>query len=283
MIKSLCTIATRSNLEELLLMIYSFRLFHDEKSCSIYVLCDHETTDAIFGSENVLGLLNCTNMMGVYFNSSLPTYDPSDDNGWVNLMLTKTNVMDFALHDHGETLFVDSDLIFLAPITDLSFDACEVILSPHRILKTEEAKHGTYNGGFVATNRADFPQWWRDATAKNPKFFEQYCLNDASEDYEVKVAPPWHNFGWFRVSPWHQENYTQNLNRMGIDDDEHLCYDGVKISSVHTHLTQKEARFQVLNRLLISLFEQTSNSKYKAIGNYAKSLGLIPSVPVGTS
>lgn len=283
MIKSLCTIATRSNLEELLLMIYSFRLFHNENECHIYVNCDQETTNTIFGQGNRGDLLNLGNLMGVHFDSCLTAYDPSDDNGWVNLMLTKTVVMDRAIQGCGETLFVDSDLIFLAPINGLYFDDCDVILSPHRILKTEEAKHGTYNGGFVATNRADFPQWWRDATAKNPKFFEQYCLNDAHQDYRVADAPAHHNFGWFRVSPWHQMNYLEVLQMLAVDDDNFLCYNENRVSSVHTHLLQKEARFHILNRLLISLFEQTSNPKYKAIENYAKSLGLIPSVPVGTT
>lgn len=265
MIKSLCTLATYHNLNELLLMLYSFRQFHSD--IPVYIYCDMKT--AAYNNEfQKLGNI------GFHATKSMDV-DSSNDEGWLKLMLYKTNVMDEALELYENTLFVDSDLIFLDSITDLFFEYSDLILSPHRIVKSEEDKHGRYNGGFVATNNKSFPQWWRDATAKNPKFFEQYCLNNAEQDFEVKIAPPWHNFGWFRVSPWHQENYLNALQFLAIDDDDSLCYDGVKISSVHTHLQNREPRFQVLNKILGRAFAESSNPHYKAIGKYANSLGLL--------
>jgi len=251
MISSLCTIANKRSVRELRLLIKSFRLFHGS-DIPIYVGCDTTTQEK---AKN----------WGVRLEQIIPDDMLPDQNcpKWLKLMLKKTDIMDVALANHPDTLFVDADMLFLAAIEGIRTEDREVALSPHYINKADESRYGRYNGGYVWTSEATFPKWWRDNTPRS-KYYEQQTLVYAAESYAVQELKPNHNYSWWRLDQVKKEE-CQRRRKLFKADGKRIYYDKWPLISVHTHILSKESKFTSINALTSNLLAKSKSEKHKQL------------------
>lgn len=274
MIDSLCTIATGQCWAELQLMVKSFRLYHPETP--IYIVGDKDIW------YNALYTLEGTNLgENIIWFDGIESKNWKQVGGskadWLELMLKKTEAMDEALFEQKSTLFVDSDMIFVAPV-EIAWDGPDVYLSPHLIKHSQEEAYGTYNGGFVATNNKHFPIWWKEYTLAHPDlFYEQQTLDYTSEAFDIDLLPKAHNFAWYRFSKEHNPQAGEE-RYVSWYDGHNFKYMNQTISSFHTHLNNKEERFSVLNQFILYNLKHTDNPKHKEIYEYINTLALNISV-----
>jgi len=250
MISSLCTIANRKSAKELRLMIETFRLFHDD--IPIYVGCDSATEQ----QAKELG----TRAHKMIPDGLLPAQKCPQ---WLELMLKKTVIMDIALSEHPDTLFVDADMVFMAQISGISIEDREVALSPHYINTADEKRYGRYNGGYVWTSEKSFPKWWRDNTSRS-KYYEQHTLVFAAETYAIQELRPNHNYSWWRLD---QVDKTERQRRRKLFkvDGNRIMYDKWPLISIHTHILSSDRKFASINGLTRDLLTQSGSSKHKQI------------------
>lgn len=249
MLDSICTIATSHCLQDLQLMLFSLRQF--DQDTPVYLICDQTVLDAVKNQPNLIGQ--------ALIPERMLRADFGEAEDFMSLVDRKMYAMELALKNLPSTLFVDSDIIFAEKVC-IEGQNYDVLLSPHYIDKHETDKHGFFNAGYLWTKSKDFPKWWRRACKTNKKFLEQGCLEDAERDFNVGIFGPEHNFGWFRVSPWHSVDADIRISELQNRDLVPVTY--------HTHLDNKEGRFMVLN----SFLKQKLNKETLA---YAHTIGLI--------
>ena len=182
---------------------------------------------------------------------------------WLELMLKKTDIMDVALASHDDTLFVDADMLFLAPLNGIKTEDREVALSPHYINKADESRYGRYNGGYVWTSETIFPQWWRDNTSRS-KYYEQQTLVYAAEVFSVQELRPNHNYSWWRLDQVGKAERKRRRKLFKVEGKK-IVYDKWPLVSVHTHILSKNQKFASINGLTRNLLEQSKSTKHKQI------------------
>jgi len=250
MISSLCTIANKKAAKELRILIDSFRLFHD--GIPIYV-----------GGDTIIEQKAKT--WGAKTERIIPdTMLPAQNcPAWLELMLKKTDIMDIALSNHPDTLFVDADMLFLSPLCGISMDNREVALSPHYINKEDEGRYGRYNGGYVWTSESTFPKWWRDNTHRS-KYYEQQTLVYAAEVYAIQELAPNHNYSWWRLDQVKKEERQRRRNLFSVSGKQ-IRYHKWPLVSVHTHILGKNTKFASINELTRTLLSKSGSAKHQKI------------------
>lgn len=250
MISSLCTISNKLSIKELHILIRSFRLFHED--IPIYVGCDSATQEK-------------AKKWGVKTRKVIPDDMLPAQNcpKWLELMLKKTNIMDVALANHPDTLFVDADMVFFSPLCGINTEDREVALSPHYINRADESRYGRYNGGYVWTSEMTFPQWWRDTTPRS-KYYEQQALVYAAEVFAVQELRPNHNQSWWRLEQVAKDERKRRRKLFKVNG-KRIMYDKWPLVSVHTHILSKDQKFASINGLVRTLLDQSKSSRHKQI------------------
>ena len=250
MISSLCTIANKKSVEELRILMDSFRLFHED--IPIYVGCDSIAQEKAkkWGAKTER----------IIPDGMLPAQNCPQ---WLELMLKKTDIMDVALSNHPDTLFVDADMLFLSALCGMNTAEREVILSPHYINKVDEGRYGRYNGGYVWTSETTFPKWWRDNTHRS-KYYEQQTLVYAAEIYAIQDLKPNHNYSWWRLDQIKKEERKRRRQLFKVEGKQ-IRYDKWPLVSVHTHILSKEQKFASINGITRNLLAKSKSHRHKQI------------------
>lgn len=250
MIQSLCTIANQKSIRELRILIDTFRLFHE--GIPIYIGCDSavENEAASWG----------VHTRRIIPDGLLPAQNCPE---WLKLMLKKTDIMDVALDNHPDTLFVDADMLFLSAVCGISTEDREVALSPHYINRADESRYGRYNGGYVWTSEKTFPQWWRDTTPRS-KYYEQQALVHAAEVYAIQELKPNHNQSWWRLD---QVDKTERQKRRKLFrvEGKRILYGKQPLVSVHTHILSRDRKFASINGITRQLLQRSKSAKHNKI------------------
>jgi hypothetical protein len=116
----------------------------------------------------------------------------------------KMDVMEFAIKRYGNTLFLDCDIIPLAPF--IGPYHCDIALSLNLSVNCESAyqyvkNDGLFNAGMVWSSSIEFVTWWRDKYISGDSlFYEQECLNKvyAIKESVVDYFDNNHNHGFWR-------------------------------------------------------------------------------------
>jgi len=250
MISSLCTIANKKSTRELRILMDSFRLFHSD--IPIYVGCDSAAEQK-------------AKKWGAKTERIIPDTMLPDQNcpEWLELMLKKTDIMDVALSNHPDTLFVDADMLFLAALCGINTEDREVALSPHYINKADESKYGRYNGGYVWTSETTFPKWWRDNTHRS-KYYEQQTLVYAADVYAIQELRPNHNYSWWRLDQVEKRERKKRRTLFRVEG-KRIMYGKWPLVSVHTHITSKDKKFCSINSITKTLLEKSGATRHKQI------------------
>lgn len=113
-------------------------------------------------------------------------------------ILAKIEVAGEAVAKWGNTLLVDSDIIFLKP-TFLPKGATDAVLSWGSRGKRPSWEDGKFNAGMLWIGNPEVVTWWKEATLSNlGGFYEQGCLDFLHDKFNVKVFSENHNWGWWR-------------------------------------------------------------------------------------
>jgi hypothetical protein len=256
-LRSICTLANGNAADELVLMLQSLDLW---MPTHVFVACDR----AVERRLRQLALARITLVPLQILDEQLARASQADEGLWRRLMLYKMDVMELALRARGNTLFVDADMVFLAPITDVDLSTHDVALSPHMIRREDEAVYGRFNGGYVGTSRVDFAAWWRRESVRS-KYMEQGCLEDAPRHFRVQRLGPHHNYGWWRLDQC--GSALERLRRLAQFRVKRgvIRYGDRTLVSIHTHLLRPARLYLITNQLVDQLLARSADPRHRAL------------------
>ena len=145
-IQSICTMATENNLVELKLLLLSINCYHD--NFNVYIICDDYISEYLNNHFRIYPNLNIKK----YNKLSIPKYknisssyqqNNNKKNIWIDFMLEKTTIMNIALEENVNTLFLDSDIVLLEELPLVSNN--ELILSIHNTTYDNHKQFGIFN------------------------------------------------------------------------------------------------------------------------------------------
>lgn len=202
-IQSFCFVATREVKEESAILIKSLRMFHKQP---LYVFCDRETEYFLSCIDlNLEDIFFRTEMEEETLDAVKEQYDFEKKNEYhrPECIMKKMECMNYALENHDNVFFLDSDIIILNSLQE-KFDK-EVFLSPHyHKLGTSEANgsldFGFFNAGYVFCANPHLPDFWKDSYINDSEFYEQECMNQICEKFDVGFFDKSHNIGFWRKS-----------------------------------------------------------------------------------
>lgn len=245
---SFCTICTHTCYNELIGLLLSLSIHH--KGSTIYCMVDTKTSEEIMKIYNVL-------RVNVVFVVSLDKYygmnrkEMEQRNIWREFQNTKGLVMQRALEDFEDTLFLDSDILVVNPI-DCIDKSKKIGLSPHYIRKKDTDRYGYYNGGVAWTSCKDMPNKWRKYTLTS-RYYDQASLEDVKKEYEDSYFEFGKecNFSWWRVFQ-SDEKPNDILKHIIIKEGKNVFYDNTPLRFIHTHFNNITGVMGKFNELMIS-------------------------------
>jgi hypothetical protein len=194
---ALCSVVTAHSLEEFLLMKFSFELFHGD-AYSWFLRCDSVSYRVLSQHSNILSST---------FDYDLAESPDVESPAFRNIVAEKMNALAYAWDsgDWDAVVWLDADLIFTAPTLELIIGlGGQLQLTPHYYPPSNEHLipiHGYYNSGFVLTRTPEFHRWWYTTFQDNPtQFADQWCLNLASQKFEICQLGKLANIGFWRAT-----------------------------------------------------------------------------------
>ena len=192
---ALCSVVTKSVLDEFLLLKYSFELFHGT-DYQWFVRCDRPSADVLSANREVV----CR--VFVEAVTARPDIEKED---FRRIVAQKPAALGDAWEGGGwnSVVFLDADLLFTAPVlSPLENVPGQILLAPNYYPPAEEhfaVTHGFYNSGFVYVRTRRFHEWWRNSFESQPtRWTDQAVLNDASTVFSIGDLPPSANIGFWR-------------------------------------------------------------------------------------
>jgi hypothetical protein len=236
-VKSFCTIATKDCWNEFVLMAKTLRRHHNEP----LIVCGDGFIKYIIEKYDIQ---NCEFHKIELEEVKRPYWADVSYHNFKPLTL-KYLPIEKALEVYENTLFVDSDFIFLQPFEDQVRG--DLAVTPHHRLKEESSydqMFGEYNTGLIFVRDKYFPQWWKDSIYQESRFTDQHCVNNAKTFFFIKEFDQTHNIGFWRVcnSDAKKESIQKALK---IEISEDIFINGKKANSFHVHafLNEKEGHW----------------------------------------
>lgn len=239
---SFCTVSTKSCKKELILLLSSIVYHHPETK--VYIVCDSDTKKSVEPLFNH----NCIWFEELNQYSNLSRQQMTEQGIWSVFQMSKATAIEYALKTEPDTLFVDCDVVFLEPVTNVD-KTKQLGVSRGYINKETSDKVGIYNGGFLWTNKKTLPDRWRQYT-KTSRYFDQASIEDLVKEFTTFEFPEQYNFQSWRFIVGDQPNpekYFTPTNR-------HLLYKDKRLQSIHTHFG--EARFSQINQFFMQQLYQ---------------------------
>tara|TARA_B100000886_G_scaffold338523_1_gene301558 strand:+ start:1000 stop:1833 length:834 start_codon:yes stop_codon:yes gene_type:complete len=259
---SVCSVATTKSLKEFELLKFTFEQYHE---ADWFVASDDYAAKALEKYDNVT-IINSIKTD----DCSHGVNDPVKNRLFLELIMTKFDVMELAIEKNGYGLFLDSDIFFTNALEDrflkLLLDPdVDAILSPHMTNNLAlETQVGHYNVGFFAVRNIDYLRQHREMSWKSKEFgmyYEQQPLQFTSYEYLTVNAPIYYNIGWWRFNESHNQ---QRLQFLEVADDR-VCFMGRPAVCFHVH-TMKSLDYNNQGKFLVDkvfkLMSTTKNKKY---------------------
>ena len=200
-IQSFCFVVTENIKREGAMMLKSLRKFHDQP---VYIICDL-ASQKFFAQERLKS-------KGIFYKlTSREELEKVNEEVFKNHkciannvhrpaeILTKMDVMNFALEHHENTFFLDADIIVLDNLQE--YFGAKVVLSPHYYPKQYTShgfENGFYNAGYVFCASKGFPNFWKHIYLNDSIFFEQEGMNRIPDKQDIQTFSREHNVGFWR-------------------------------------------------------------------------------------
>ena len=247
----IATLATGVVKADLKIFLFSLGLWNEEAP-TVYLMCDDEMADAV-PEMAYKGTIHINRGLNRYKGLTRPQMERTPESGsnmWVNFMLEKTTLLDWALESAPDALFCDSDICFMGPLFDIPMGTT-LAVSRHEIKPQDEARFGAYNGGMIWVSNRQQVALWRAATATS-RFFEQAAIEDvAAASQSLYLIPRTENYGWWRL--WQGTKSPQALASEWSAGPNGILVLGKPLGSVHTHFGEtRDAATREFNRWVLS-------------------------------
>lgn len=240
-----CTLSTSTCAHELVGLVLSLSIHHPYTT--IYILADSET-------QRQLKTMTPQPRLTLIWDIALDAYSGksraqmSGEGIWREFMTKKAFIIQRALQDFPDVLFLDSDILLTAPITDIDHTK-ELGVSPQIIGQRGITLFGKYNGGMLWTRNASVPDDWIEFT-KTSRYEEQAAIEDLARKYSFFEFDDSHNVQCWRLVHFPQgPDAFSKLFHVGA---EGVLYNGKLLKSVHTHWDDKQ--FHAFNNLILTHF-----------------------------
>lgn len=197
-IRSFSLVATEPCKKEAALLIYSIRRIGYE--CPVLVLCDDPTHSYLrqfeFGMVAFRNEANPQQLPEVEVDKKNSFHKPS-------IILKKMDAMDWGILECGNTMFLDSDILFLR---EFNHEICQpTMLSPHYGRQVSADSYGAFNAGYLYTEEPDLPDRWRYLYLNRSRFYEQECMSLLFENFDCGKFSKHHNVGFWRDVDFSEE------------------------------------------------------------------------------
>lgn len=258
MLKSISTIVTHNMINEFFILHKSLELSNPETKIVVY--CDDISND-------IIEKMKCDN---IFIINGLKNLDYEDikkrGKTFLDLVLKKCDVIEKALELYGETLFVDSDIVFLNKFI-INKNNNDLFLSQHHIHIQDEEKYGKYNVGYMYINNSTFPKWLKDTTIHRSKFFEQEGLIHAEKEYNITLFDMNHNYGWWRL--FQCSETQERYKKFGYGAN--VFYDKKPLISVHVHMISdgfKDVHNDKFAEIILKLLSVSKKEEHQQLYNF---------------
>ena len=188
-LNSISTMVTRGSESDFIQLMLSIKQNYSD--INVYVLCDSYIKKCFSYSQCIF-----INKLDKYQGLNREQMEEKDI--WVEFMLKKTDIIDYALQYNHNSLFVDSDVFFLNNKLDIDYTK-QVGLSPHYISDQEQEIYGKYNAGFIYISDQEVTKYWRDAD-HSKYYLEQGILNTFPKNFSYFEFDELNNFGFWRIN-----------------------------------------------------------------------------------
>lgn len=240
---SFSTICTSNCAFELIGLLLSLSIFHTNDS--IYILSDSKT-------KKIIDEMTPQPKLKIKWFIELDKYDGMNretmtKNGiWSEFQMAKAIIINYALKEEKDTMFLDSDIIITGTIDNI--DATKSIgVSPQFITQEHIDKTGYYNGGVLWTNHKNVPNDWIEFTKKS-RYFDQASIENLAQKYSYFEFGENYNLQCWRyyLSPEGTEQVSNNITSIPNDT---IYYKNKPLKFIHTHFLDK--RFHLFNNNII--------------------------------
>jgi hypothetical protein len=257
----IATMATKPCYDDIKLLLKSISIF--SPNIKIYILGDsYICENCVIDYPNLNIITLC----------QLDKYTPynrkqlEERNMMLDLTLEKCVIIDHALSENKNVLFLDADIILFNPIESIITEdqlQKDIGLSPHLIVKRDEDLYGKYNAVFIYISNKNVTSWWRKNSINSP-FFEQKPMDDMPLCFNCFYFLPQNNFGWWRLLQ--AEKPLEIANKFTVKNNT-ILYDNLPLNSIHTHVISNFIYTVQFNEFIKKLIEVSKNEKLNFIFN----------------
>lgn len=222
-----CTFATNVCADDLTILLKSLSKYHTNSVVFIFV--DTPTHEHILTLDLNLQL-NITVNLDMFTSNT--RHEMVMNGSWTDFQLIKSNVIDHALSQYSDVLYLDADIMITNPIVlDISGDD-ELVLSPHYIKESDVRLYGYFNGGFIWTSSKQFALKWREFT-KTSRYYDQASLEECARYFKTKFLTQ--NYNIAEWSLWQSEESPGKMIQYLSIDANNIYFKNNPIIFFHHH------------------------------------------------
>lgn len=245
---SFATICTKDCKQEVVGLLLSLSIHHPKST--VYVMCDTKTKENYdhMSFKPNLNIIWCVTLDKY---SDYNRVQMEKMNIWSEFQMAKSLVLDEALKNESDCLFLDSDIIVTDEINDIDHSK-ELGVCPGFIREETYKKYGYFNGGMLWVKNKSIPQQWRNYT-KSSRYYDQASIEDLYEFYK-KNDMVFTFEDNYNLQSWRfivgEENGEFIASYMKPDvKSNRIFYKNKPLKFIHTHFNKPE--FEKLNRFFI--------------------------------
>ena len=252
---SFCTICTKPADFELAGLLLSLSLYHP--NATTYVMCDNPTKTYI-NEMSLQPKLNIKWVVTLDKYTGLNRKQMEMKKIWSEFQMSKADVLEHALKEQPDSLFLDSDQLITGKIDEINHTK-SLGVSPHYMRKQTLDSFGIYNGGMLWVKNKNIPNDWKEFT-KTSRFYDQASIEDLVKKYDhFKFSSNYNIQGWRRQL--HHDGPVGFDKEMSLIEDRTLvAYQNKPIKTVHTHFRDKK-HFSDFNQQIVQYLKMTKNYK----------------------
>lgn len=266
---SFCTICTSPCKTTLNLLLQSIQIHH--KDIPIHICCDEKTKIYLTNNTNLFPDLNITYYIELDEWTDYSRDKMTKEKCFGKFLENKMRIMLKALEIYRDTLFLDTDILFLSKIKDIDHTK-DVGLSPQYLNETAINRTGKYNAGFIWTKSKDLCNYWIsiiDNNRKCPEQINMHLICDKFNYFEFKdnynIQPSRFMAGIYSSKKKMKSFVTKN-------NDNKICYNGKEIVCIHTHFCASYTK-EINDFLLCKLIEcNTYHKEVNMINDFKEKL-----------
>jgi len=254
---SFSTICTSNCAFELVGLLLSLSVYHPNEK--IYILTDTKT-------KTIIDNITPQPKLDIQWFIELDKYDGMNrqimeaKGIWSDFQMAKARILNHALVNSADSLFLDSDIVLTDVIDGIQHDY-ELGVSPQFIGQSHVDRTGYYNGGMLWTKNKDVPNDWIHFT-KTSRYYDQASIEDLAKKYNYFEFAENYNLQCWRLF-YSPEGSQQVANNVTSKPNDKLYYKNKPLKFVHTHFLVKN--FEQFNNLIIHHLSNARMYKVLAI------------------